>query len=108
VPATSTHDHRPRHVGPISFASASRILLFSRTLPVQCGYKFRLFGEDAELAAKNLNIYAFPDHNFMTASIPIHRLHIYVRRLVKKGHKVAVARQVLFRCIVFTLCCVLV
>lgn len=72
---------------------------------MQCGYKFRFFGEDAELAAANLNIYAFQDHNFMTASIPIHRLHIYVRRLVRLGHKVAIVRQVrvltVMHCVVF-------
>jgi MutS domain I len=62
--------------------------------PVQCGYKFRFFGEDAELAAASLNIYAFRDRAFMTASIPLHRLHVYVRRLVRLGHKVAVVRQV--------------
>ena len=61
---------------------------------MQCGYKFRLFERDAEIAAKHLNIYSFADHNFMTASIPVHRLHVYVRRLVKKGFKVAVVRQV--------------
>lgn len=62
----------------------------------QCGYKFRFFGEDAELAAACLNIYAFADHAFMTAGFPVHRLHVYVRRLVMKGHRVAVARQVPF------------
>lgn len=61
---------------------------------MQCGYKFRFFGEDAEVAAKNLNIYCFADHNFMTASIPLYRLSCHVQRLVKKGFKVAVARQV--------------
>jgi hypothetical protein len=66
----------------------------TRAATVQCGYKFRFFGEDAELAARCLNIYAFADHNFMTASIPIHRLHVYVRRLVRQGNKVAVVRQV--------------
>ena len=61
---------------------------------MQCGYKFRLFERDAEIAAKHLNIYTAADHNFMTASIPVYRLHVYVRRLVKKGFKVAVVRQV--------------
>ena len=30
----------------------------------------------------------------MTASVPLHRVHVYVRRLVHLGHKVAVVRQV--------------
>lgn len=42
----------------------------------------------AEIAARECNIFAFPDHNFMTASIPVPRLHVYVRRLVEGGHKV--------------------
>lgn len=30
----------------------------------------------------------FPDHEFMTASIPTHRLSVHVRRLVACGYKV--------------------
>ncbi|GAB0183397.1 DNA mismatch repair protein Msh3 [Grus japonensis] len=56
-------------------------------LCVECGYKYRFFGEDAEIAAKELNIYCHQDHNFMTASIPSHRLFVHVRRLVAKGYK---------------------
>ncbi|OXB82642.1 UNVERIFIED_CONTAM: hypothetical protein H355_003937 [Colinus virginianus] len=62
-------------------------------LCVECGYKYRFFGEDAEIAAKELNIYCHQDHNFMTASIPTHRLFVHVRRLVAKGHKVGVVKQ---------------
>ncbi|NXP17709.1 MSH3 protein, partial [Scytalopus superciliaris] len=62
-------------------------------LCVECGYKYRFFGEDAEIAAKELNIYCHLDHNFMTASIPSHRLFVHVRRLVAKGHKVGVVKQ---------------
>ena len=47
---------------------------------VECGYKYRFFGEDAEVASKTLNIGCFEDHNFRTASIPVHRLHIHLRR----------------------------
>ncbi|XP_059500761.1 DNA mismatch repair protein Msh3 isoform X2 [Stegostoma tigrinum] len=62
-------------------------------LCVECGYKYRFFGEDAEIAARELNIYCHPDHNFMTASIPVHRLFVHVRRLVAKGYKVGVVKQ---------------
>ncbi|XP_059693076.1 DNA mismatch repair protein Msh3 isoform X4 [Haemorhous mexicanus] len=62
-------------------------------LCVECGYKYRFFGDDAEIAAKELNIYCHLDHNFMTASIPSHRLFVHVRRLVAKGHKVGVIKQ---------------
>ncbi|KAM4808278.1 DNA mismatch repair protein Msh3 [Rhinophrynus dorsalis] len=62
-------------------------------LCVECGYKYRFFGEDAEIAARELNIFCHPDHNFMTASIPAHRLFVHVRRLVAKGYKVGVVKQ---------------
>ncbi|XP_028434901.1 DNA mismatch repair protein Msh3 isoform X2 [Perca flavescens] len=62
-------------------------------LAVECGYKYRFFGEDAEVAAKELNIVCHLDHNFMTCSIPTHRLFVHVRRLVSHGHKVGVVKQ---------------
>ncbi|KAM5300159.1 DNA mismatch repair protein Msh3 [Ctenodactylus gundi] len=62
-------------------------------LCVECGYKYRFFGEDAEIAARELNICCHLDHNFMTASIPTHRLFVHVRRLVAKGYKVGVVKQ---------------
>uniref|UniRef100_A0A4W3I9U7 DNA mismatch repair protein MSH3 n=1 Tax=Callorhinchus milii TaxID=7868 RepID=A0A4W3I9U7_CALMI len=62
-------------------------------LCVECGYKYRFFGEDAEIAARELNICCHPDHNFMTASIPSYRLFVHVRRLVVKGYKVGVVKQ---------------
>ncbi|XP_051546592.1 DNA mismatch repair protein Msh3-like isoform X1 [Myxocyprinus asiaticus] len=62
-------------------------------LCVECGYKYRFFGEDAEIAAKELNITCHMDHNFMTASIPTHRLFVHVRRLVSQGYKVGVVKQ---------------
>ncbi|XP_077456412.1 DNA mismatch repair protein Msh3 [Stigmatopora argus] len=62
-------------------------------LAVECGYKYRFFGEDAEIAAKELNIVCYLDHNFMTCSIPTHRLFVHVRRLVARGHKVGVVKQ---------------
>ncbi len=49
-------------------------------LLVECGYKYKFFGEDAEIASKELNIGCFPDHNFMASSIPTHRLNVHVRR----------------------------
>ncbi|XP_061674044.1 DNA mismatch repair protein Msh3 isoform X2 [Syngnathoides biaculeatus] len=62
-------------------------------LAVECGYKYRFFGDDAEIAAKELNIICHLDHNFMTCSIPAHRLFVHVRRLVSHGHKVGVVKQ---------------
>ena len=75
-------------------------------LVVEVGYKFRFFGEDARIAAKELSImcipgkYRYDEHpseahldRFASASIPVHRLHVHVKRLVAAGHKVGVVRQ---------------
>lgn len=75
-------------------------------LIVEVGYKFQFFGEDARTAAKELSIVCIPgkmrfdEHpseahldRFAGASIPTHRLHVHVKRLVEAGHKVGVVRQ---------------
>lgn len=75
-------------------------------LVVEVGYKFRFFGEDARTAARELSIVCIPgkmrfdEHQseahldrFASASIPVHRLHVHVKRLVAAGHKVGVVRQ---------------
>ncbi|RJE27319.1 hypothetical protein PHISCL_00329 [Aspergillus sclerotialis] len=76
-------------------------------LVVEVGYKFRFFGEDARVAAKELGIVCIPgkfrydEHpseahldRFASASIPVHRLHVHVKRLVTAGNKVGVVRQI--------------
>lgn len=75
-------------------------------LLVEVGYKFRFFGEDARIAAKELSIvcipgkYRYDEHpseahldRFASASFPVVRLHVHVKRLVSAGHKVGVVRQ---------------
>ena len=75
-------------------------------LVIEVGYKFRFFGEDARIAAKELSIVCIPgkfrydEHpseaqldRFASASVPVHRLHVHVKRLVAAGHKVGVVRQ---------------
>ena len=47
---------------------------------VQCGYKYQLFGEDAEIASRVLKIGCFHAHNFRTGYIPVFRLNIHLRR----------------------------
>ena len=72
----------------------------------EVGYKFKFFGEDARVAAKELSIvcipgkFRFDEHpseahldRFASASVPTHRLHVHVKRLVAAGHKVGVVRQ---------------
>lgn len=76
-------------------------------LVVEVGYKFKFFGEDARTAAKELGImcipgkYRYDEHEseahldrFASASFPVHRLHVHVKRLVGAGHKVGIVRQV--------------
>lgn len=60
---------------------------------VEVGYKYRFFGNDAETAARVLGIFAYYNHNFLSASVPTFRLHVHVRRLVEAGYKVGVVRQ---------------
>ncbi|TID27238.1 dna mismatch repair protein msh3 [Venturia nashicola] len=73
----------------------------------EVGYKFRFFGEDARIAAKVLSIVCIPgkfrydEHpseanysKFASASFPVARLHVHVKRLVSAGHKVGVVRQI--------------
>ncbi|XP_068645425.1 DNA mismatch repair protein MSH3 isoform X2 [Aristolochia californica] len=62
-------------------------------LMIEVGYKYRFFGEDAEIAARVLGIFAHVDHSFLTASIPTFRLDFHVRRLVSAGYKVGVVKQ---------------
>ena len=75
-------------------------------LIVEVGYKFKFFGEDARIAARELSIVCIPgkfrydEHlseahydRFASASVPVHRLHVHVKRLVSAGHKVGVVRQ---------------
>lgn len=62
-------------------------------LVVECGYKYRLFDNDAASASKVLRIASYVDHNFLTASFPTHRLAHHVARLVDAGHKVGVVAQ---------------
>ncbi|KAK4691646.1 DNA mismatch repair protein MSH3, partial [Lecanoromycetidae sp. Uapishka_2] len=75
-------------------------------LIVEVGYKFKFFGEDARVASKELSIvcipgkFRFDEHpseahldRFASASVPVHRLHVHVKRLVGAGHKVGVVRQ---------------
>ncbi|KXJ96037.1 DNA mismatch repair protein msh3 [Microdochium bolleyi] len=76
-------------------------------LIVEVGYKFKFFGEDARIAARELSIVCIPgkmrydEHaseahldRFASASIPVHRLPVHAKRLVAAGHKVGVVRQV--------------
>ncbi|WVR03855.1 hypothetical protein IAU60_000852 [Kwoniella sp. DSM 27419] len=62
-------------------------------LLMEVGYKYKFHGDDAKVAARELGIVAFPSRNFYTASIPTHRLHIHVKKLISLGYKVGVISQ---------------
>jgi DNA mismatch repair protein MSH3 len=62
-------------------------------LMIECGYRYRFFGEDAETVAKELGIVSHQSHHFMTASVPIYRLSVQLQRLVQAGHKVGLVQQ---------------
>jgi DNA mismatch repair protein MSH3 len=59
----------------------------------EVGYKFHFYGKDARKAAETLNVFAYPGKTWLQASGPVHRLAVYVRRLVIAGEKVGVVRQ---------------
>ena len=63
-------------------------------LAIECGYKFRFFGKDAEIASEVLGIFSFPDRNYLTAAVPAVTIDRHVRRLALAGHKVGVVTQV--------------
>ena len=62
-------------------------------LVVEVGYKYRFFGDDARVASQELGIVAYQDHNFLTCSVPTHRVNVHVKKLVLLGHKVGIVNQ---------------
>ncbi|KAL0947064.1 hypothetical protein HGRIS_013205 [Hohenbuehelia grisea] len=63
-------------------------------LMVEVGYKFKFFGEDAEIASRVLRIECWLDRNFMVASIPVHRKNVHLKNLLSQGHRVGVVNQI--------------
>jgi DNA mismatch repair protein MSH3 len=74
---------------------------------MEVGYKMKIMGEDARIASKELGVVCIPgkfrydEHpseahydRFASASFPVHRLQVHVKRLVKANLKVGVVRQV--------------
>lgn len=63
-------------------------------LMIEVGYKYRFFGHDAKIAAKELGIVAYTDRNFTVAYIPEGRLSVHLKKLLAKGHRVGVVNQI--------------
>ncbi|KAK0552687.1 Mismatch repair protein msh3 [Tilletia horrida] len=62
-------------------------------LIIEVGYKLKFYGDDARIASRELNIACFPEKHLLTAMIPVHRLHVHIRKLIAAGHKVGLVRQ---------------
>ncbi|KAJ8700304.1 Mismatch repair protein msh3 [Pleurotus ostreatus] len=62
-------------------------------LMVEIGYKYKFFGEDAEIASKTLGVACYPDRNFSVAFIPVDRLNIHLKNLLSQGHRVGIVQQ---------------
>lgn len=72
--------------------SPARLLTTASSTSTSCQFQF--FGDDAEIAHQVLHIYCAKGHNnFRSASIPVQRLFVHIRRLVDAGYKVGVVRQ---------------
>ncbi|GLB35404.1 putative DNA-binding domain of DNA mismatch repair MUTS family protein [Lyophyllum shimeji] len=63
-------------------------------LMVEVGYKYKFFGDDAKVAAKELGMVAFNDRNFLVASIPTHRRDVHLKNLLSKGYRVGIVNQI--------------
>lgn len=57
-------------------------------------FRYRFFGQDAEIVSKIFDIYCHQDRMFLTASVPTFNGYAhYVRKLVVKGYKVGIIGQ---------------
>lgn len=63
-------------------------------LMVEVGYKYKFFGDDAKVAAKELGMVAFNDRNFVVASIPTHRRDVHLKKLLAQGYRVGLVQQI--------------
>ncbi|XP_054715285.1 DNA mismatch repair protein Msh3-like [Uloborus diversus] len=62
-------------------------------LLIECGYRYKLFGEDAEVASKHLNMPVYKKYNLKHTVINSGCINSYIKRLVLKGFKVGVVKQ---------------
>lgn len=94
VDSTLEKSPNQQQTGKISYTPLEKQVVTLRQqytdciLMVECGYRMRFFGTDAEVASKVLSIYSHQDHNFLVASVPTHRAFIHCQRLLTAGYKV--------------------
>ena len=61
-------------------------------IAVECGYRYKFFGRDAEVAGDILGFYVNPGQDkdtYCTCSFPVNRLSVHTARLANKGYRVA-------------------
>ncbi|TMW63695.1 hypothetical protein Poli38472_002636 [Pythium oligandrum] len=61
----------------------------------ECGYRMRIFDEDAAIAARVLGIRANRHRHSLQTSVPVHRTHFHTTRLVQAGYKVGIVKQLM-------------
>ncbi|KAJ0406555.1 hypothetical protein P43SY_004444 [Pythium insidiosum] len=76
-----------RQVLALQEAYSGVLLLF------ECGYRMRIFEHDAEIAVRELGLRAHRPRRFLQTSVPVQRAMHHARRLVRRGHKVGIVRQ---------------
>ncbi|MBQ8651522.1 MAG: DNA mismatch repair protein MutS [Alphaproteobacteria bacterium] len=54
---------------------------------------YELFGPDAEIASKELGLVLTKRHDFPMCGIPWHASEMYISKLVKNGHRIAICEQ---------------
>ena len=89
APSTSSSKPTPleAQVAALQRSNPGTLLVF------EVGYKFLLFGRDAEVAAPVLRLFAYCERGQLRASFPSPSLPRCIRRLVAAGHAVGVVRQ---------------
>ncbi|KAF8447476.1 muts domain V-domain-containing protein [Boletus edulis BED1] len=62
-------------------------------LMIELGYKYYFYEEGASIASRELGIVAYRRRNLLTASIPVHRRDVHLKKLLSQGHKVGIVEQ---------------
>ncbi|KAF9218263.1 hypothetical protein BS17DRAFT_798646 [Gyrodon lividus] len=63
-------------------------------LMIELGYKYYFYEDSATIASRELGIVAYRRRNLLTASIPVHRRDVHLKKLLSQGHKVGIVEQI--------------
>eukprot|EP01064_Diplonema_japonicum_P000504 TRINITY_DN10327_c0_g1_i1.p1 TRINITY_DN10327_c0_g1~~TRINITY_DN10327_c0_g1_i1.p1 ORF type:complete len:978 (+),score=219.90 TRINITY_DN10327_c0_g1_i1:41-2935(+) len=82
----------PRTALEIQFME-QKVLYPDTLVAVECGYKYKFFGRDAQIAGEILGFYINPNEKaggtYCSCSFPVQRLEVNTRRLINNGYRVA-------------------